>query len=109
MTATNTPTSEPKQRTRATKQQVAELRESLWRAGLRPEFSERGPASGITAVAAGTPTQSVVETLMRTRAEMFDHTLARRRSGIHASNRTKGCSTPVEPPPHRSRQAGSRR
>jgi hypothetical protein len=56
------------------------LKEHLWRAGLRPQFSDRGPASGLTAVAAGMPMTELVDALVSNRPEMFDPRLARKRN-----------------------------
>jgi hypothetical protein len=50
---------------------IRDFRGRLFLAGLKDEYRERGPASGLLAVHNGMPVSAVVDCLVRNRPEMF--------------------------------------
>jgi len=63
--------SAPSRRRRATDATVRDFHEQLHLAGLKKEFSDRGPAGGCLAIDNGMPVSEVVDCLVRNRPEMF--------------------------------------
>ena len=64
---------------RASNTTIREFREQLHLAGLKPNLSERGPASGLWRSTAERPCPPILDCLLRNRGEMFDARLARKR------------------------------
>ncbi len=58
---------------------IRDFHNQLYLAGLRPEYAERGPASGLLAVRNGMPVAAILDCLLRNRSEMFSARLARKR------------------------------
>ena len=58
-------------RRRATEATIRDFHDQLHLAGLKEEFSDRGPAGGYLALDNGMPVSDVVDCLVRNRPEMF--------------------------------------
>ena len=75
----------PSKRRRASEATIHDFHEQLHLAGLKEEFSDRGPAGGYLALDNGMPVSEVVECLVRNRSEMFS--TRQRKKRLRASAR----------------------
>jgi hypothetical protein len=79
--------STPTARRRASNETIRDFHDQLFLAGLKDEYSERGPWSGYLALDQGMPVGVILDCLQRQRPEMFDGTLARKRQAKLARQR----------------------